>query len=199
MNERTKERNELAKQLYVAQWKDNSAPSLKAAYSMNLADTMMEAMYGHDWDREAEEAEVVKDETETAKPLAVVYGEGGKPMGIRVRTLDVDFALALQDLEGGDSFSYDSAQEKLKELGLRTFNKKEALAVAMYIEEINKAMEEVGGKPFEKDVYVTSELYRPVGCADCNAYYSWFFNGTHGCVDGNDRYYSTFRCRPCLA
>ena len=118
MNERIKERNELAKQLYVAQWKDNSAPSIKAMYSMNLADTMMEAMYGHDWNNMVEEA-VEVDDAETAKPLAVVYGEGGKPMGIRVRTLDVDFTLALQDLEGDDSFSYDSAQEKLKELGLR--------------------------------------------------------------------------------
>lgn len=125
--------------------------------------------------------------------------EDGKPKGVRVRTLDVDFTLALQDLEGGDCYSFDSAQVKLKELGLRTFNKKEALAVAMYIEEVNKAMEEAGGKPFERDVYITSELYRVVGCADFDARYSWYFLGVGGCVGNSCRSDGYFRCRPCLA
>lgn len=191
MNERIKERNELAKQLYA------NTENATAENALKWADEMMVVLYGPDWIDEGE-SEVEANEATTA-PLSVVYDENGKPMGIRVRTLDVDFTLALQDLEGGNCYSFDSAQEKLKELGLRTFNKKEALAVAMYIEKINKAMEEVGGKPFEQDWYTTSELYRRVGCADYNARASWYFYGTNGCVDYGYRYSGYFRCRPCLA
>lgn len=136
--------------------------------------------------------------TVTPAPVAIEM-EDGMPKGVRVRTLDVDFTLALHDLEGGNTYSHDSAQKKLKMLGMRTFNKKEALAGAMYIKEINKAMEEAGGKPFEKDVYVTSELCREVGCADCAvASYSWSFNGSYGYIDYYYRYYNNFRCRPCF-
>lgn len=191
MNERIKERNELAKQCFLAWINNNEATQIVARKAISYADVMIETLYEGEPEVETKEA--------TAEPLAVVYDENGKPMGIRVRTLDVDFTLALQDLEGGDCYSFDSAQEKLKELGLRTFNKKEALAVAMYIEEINKAMEEVGGKPFEQDWYTTSELYRRVGCADFSAFNSWYFGGTFGCVDYNGRSYGRFRCRPCLA
>lgn len=35
-------------------------------------------------------------------------------------------------------------------------------------------------------------------CADYNANNSWYFNGTNGCVNNNNRYNSNFRCRPCL-
>lgn len=190
MNERIKERNEIAKGIIIHD------PNATVDIAYNTANGMMEKLYGKGWDGEPEEA----PERYTVTPAPVtIEMEDGKPKGVRVRTLDVDFTLALQDLEGGDCYSFDSAQEKLKELGLRTFNKKEALAVAMYIEEINKAMEEVGGKPFEQDWYTTSELFRRVGCADYIAYYSWYFGGTCGCVNNFVRYYGSFRCRPCLA
>jgi hypothetical protein len=190
MNERIKERNEIAKGIIIHD------PNATVDIAYNTANGMMEKLYGKGWDGEPEEA----PERYTVTPAPVtIEMEDGKPKGVRVRTLDVDFTLALQDLEGGDCYSFDSAQEKLKELGLRTFNKKEALAVAMYIEEINKAMEEVGGKPFEQDWYTTSELYRRVGCADYRAYDSWYFNGTCGCVGSSYRCYGDFRCRPCLA
>lgn len=190
MNERIKERNEIAKGIIIHD------PNATIDIAYNTANGMMEKLYGKGWDGEPEEAP--ERYTVTPAPVAIEM-EDGKPKGVRVRTLDVDFTLALQDLEGGDTYSHDSARERLEKLGMRTFNKKEALAVAMYIEEINKAMEEAGGKPFEKDVYVTSELYREVGCADYRADNSWCFHGTDGCVRISLRCGGRFRCRPCLA
>lgn len=35
-------------------------------------------------------------------------------------------------------------------------------------------------------------------CADYNANNSWYFNGTNGCINNNNRYNTNFRCRPVL-
>ncbi len=134
------------------------------------------------------------------KPVSVHRDENGNPDGVLVQTLDERFVIELHDIdEGKDNFSFDTAQERLKELGKTTFNKKQGLILAAYIEEINAALVEAGGEPFAEDWYISGELYKPVGCADYLGTYSWFFYGHYGCFDYYVRCFGFFRCRPVLA
>ena len=197
MNELIKERNELAKQLFVASDPDRH----NSKNCMFLADAMMAELYGENWkETKAEEtpAPVVAG-TNCPATISIVDFKGAK--WVRVQALGEDFVVAPEDLDGGaDHFSFDSAQEKLKELGLATFNRIQGFLIAIYIEEINKALEEAGGKKFAKDIYISSELWHPVGsCADYNGYSSWYFIGYTGCFSYSSRSYGGFRCRPVLA
>ena len=164
---------------------------------------MMTRIYGEGWDQKeipAEETTVpVVAGTNCPATISIVDFKGAK--WVRVQALGEDFVVAPEDLDdGADHFSFYSAQEKLKELGLATFNRMQGFLIAIYIEEINKALEEAGGKKFAKDIYISSELWRPVGsCADSGGDYSWFFLGSYGCVSYNLRYVGLFRCRPVLA
>ena len=129
------------------------------------------------------------------KDLKLTVVEGG----VRVQASGEDFIIALHDLEGGDTYTFDSAADKLKELGLATFNKKQGIVLCMYIEEINVMLEKAGGDPFKKDWYISSELYKPVGVADYYSNYCWFFYGNDGVLSYDFRYIGYFRCRPFLA
>ncbi len=199
MNELIKERNELAKQLFVACEPDRH----NSMECMRLANVMMTRIYGEGWDQK----EIPAEETPTPAvagtncpaTISIVDFKGAK--WVRVQALGEDFVVAPEDLDdGADHFSFDSAQEKLKELGLATFNRMQGFLIAIYIEEINKALEEAGGKKFAKDIYISSELWHPVGsCADYSGYISWFFSGYGGCFSYYIRYDGGFRCRPVLA
>ena len=134
------------------------------------------------------------------EPVSVHRDENGNPDGVLVQTLDERFVIELHDIDDGkDDFSFDTAQERLKELGKTTFNKKQGLILAAYIEEINTALVEAGGEPFAKDLYTSGELYKPVGCADYGGLNSWVFSGRSGCFYTDLRFGGNFRCRPVLA
>ena len=130
-------------------------------------------------------------------PVSIHYREDNAPDGVLVQTRDESFVVELHDLDNGKSdFSFDTANERLKELGKTTFNRKQALILLCYIEEVNAALVEAGGEPIAKDWYTTSELYKPIGCADYDAGYSWCFYGHYGCFSYDYRRYGIFRCRP---
>ena len=133
-------------------------------------------------------------------PVSIHYGENNTPDGVLVQTLDERFVIELHNIdEGKGDFSFNTAQQRLKELGKTTFNKKQGLILAAYIEEINAALVEAGGEPFAKGLYTSGELYKPVGCADYNGNFSWYFNGSNGCfITGSTRYGGGFRSRPVL-
>ena len=132
-------------------------------------------------------------------PVSIHYREDNTPDGVLVQTLDESFVVELHDLDNGKSnFSFDTANERLKELGKTTFNRRQTLILLAYIEEINAALVEAGGEPIARDWYTTSELYKSVGGADYFAGNSWFFYGCNGCFDHNGRYIGNFRCRPVL-
>lgn len=119
---------------------------------------------------------------------------------VRVEALGEDFCIATEDINDRDNMTYDEAMEELKEVGVDTFDRKQGLIIAIYIEQINAKLKEAGGKPFAKDWYVSKELWRPVGSsADCDAYRAWCFNGGNGCFYYGNRSSSTFRSRPVLA
>ena len=127
------------------------------------------------------------------------YTKGEK--WVRVQALGEDFVVAPKDLDGGkDHFSYDSAKEALAKLGLDTFNRKQGFIIATLIEEINAKLIEAGGDKFAQDVYVSSELWNPVGSsADYYGLNAWYFNGSNGCFLDYNRYNDGFRSRPVLA
>ena len=206
MNELIKERNELAKQLYVRN------DDVTAEQAVRYSDDLMAIMYGSRWEsvsrlwRESNQDQITVEApapvvtgTNCPATISIVDFKGAK--WVRVQALGEDFVVAPEDLDdGADHFSFDSAQEKLKELGLATFNRMQGFLIAIYIEEINKALEEAGGKKFAKDIYISSELWHPVGsCADCYGDSSWYFNGYYGCFNNRIRYDGHFRCRPVLA
>ena len=118
---------------------------------------------------------------------------------IRVEALGEDFCIATEDLNDRGDMTYNEAMEELKEVGLDTFNRKQGFIIAIYIETINAKLKEAGGKKFERDWYTSNELWKPVGCADYDAGYSWFFSGGNGCFNLDYRYIGLFRCRPVLA
>ena len=126
--------------------------------------------------------------------------EFGGEKWVRVQALGEDFIIAPKDLDNGKSnFNYDDAMARLKELEYDTFNRKNGLIIAIYIEEINAKLKEAGGNPFARDWYISNELYKPVGSADYNGVISWFFYGDSGCFYDCYRCGGTFRCRPVLA
>lgn len=130
--------------------------------------------------------------------LSIVEKDGQK--WVRVQALGEDFIIATEDINDRDDMTYDEAMEELKEAGLDTFDRKQCFIIAIYAERINELLQEAGGKPFEKDWYVSKELWRPIGSsADSSGYTSWYFNGDTGIVNYDYRYYGNFRCRPVLA
>ena len=118
------------------------------------------------------------------KPVSVRFDDDGKPMGVRIRTLDEDFTIALHD-----ACDHDVTADEARSLG-QAFTLKQAHILCAYLEEVQDALEDAGGDRLD-GWYVT--------CADCNAYNSWCFSSSDGCVTYNGRYYADFRSRPVLA
>ena len=130
----------------------------------------------------------------TKQAVSINYDHNGNANGVKVQTLDECFVIALHDLdEGKNDFNHNSAMKRLKELRLKTFNKKQAAMLCAYLDEVNEKLKEAGGVPLDNDIYVTSSS------ADYYGYNSWYFYGTYGCLTGYDRCNGLFRCRPVLA
>lgn len=142
---------------------------------------------------------------EQNKDAIISIVEKGGQKWVRVQALGEDISIDLHDLKDDKDkimkdCDYDTIMERLKKIGLDTFSRKQLFIIAIYINEINKKLEEAGGEKFAADWYVSKELWAPVGsCADYNANISWYFGGTNGCVDDYGRFSGYFRCRPCLA
>ena len=118
------------------------------------------------------------------KPVSVRFDDDGKPVGVRIRAIDEDFTIALQD-----ACDHDVTADEARSLG-QAFTLKQAHILCAYLEEVQDALEEAGGDRLD-GWYVT--------CADYNANYSWCIYSTYGCVYSINRYYTVFRSRPVLA
>lgn len=133
----------------------------------------------------------IKENKTMNEAVSIHHNKDGEIDGVKIQTLDECFIIALHDLdEGKNDFSHDSAMKRLEELGLETLNKKQATILCAYLDEVNEKLKEAGGKPFAKDVYVTSSS------ADFTGGYSWCFLGSYGCLDYGSRFNGIFRCRP---
>lgn len=138
-----------------------------------------------------------KDNKDARISIVTRKSDGSK--WVRVEALGEDFCIAPKDINNRDDMTYDEAMKALEAAGVTTFDKKQGLLLAIYIEQINAKLVESGGDAFKKDWYVSRELWGPVGCADYNAYNSWIFYGGSGSFLSYNRCYGLFRSRPFLA
>ena len=125
------------------------------------------------------------------KPVSVVYDEDKNPIGIRIKTLDEDFSLSLKNIGGHDKqYEWKEMMELLKEKGLTTFNKKQALIIAAYKDEVDKLLEEVDGEPMNDHCFWSVSEY--------NSNNAWFYNSYNGTVNNYNKNIS-YSVRPLLA
>lgn len=125
------------------------------------------------------------------KPVSVVYDEDKNPIGIRIKTLDEDFSLSLKNIGGHDKqYEWKEMMELLKEKGLTTFNKKQALIIAAYKDEVDKLLEEVDGEPMNDHCFWSVSEFYSNG--------AWSYNGYGGNVVRNSKD-NSYSVRPLLA
>lgn len=115
-------------------------------------------------------------------PVSILTDEKGEGW-VRVCTLDEDFCIAKRNLDDGQERKWDDAQTRLKELGLTTFNRKQAAIVSAYRKEIDEALKKIGGEPL-KGWFWTSEEYIPddANVAGYSAYSAWSYDGNIGAL-----------------
>lgn len=118
------------------------------------------------------------------KPVSIRYNEDGQPDGVRIRTLDEDFTIALHD-----ACDHDLTADEARALG-QAMTLKQAHILCAYLDEVQQALEDVGGERLD-GWYVT--------CADYYAFSTWFFYSSYGCVNIINRCNGSFRSRPVLA
>ena len=118
------------------------------------------------------------------KPVSIRYNEDGQPDGVRIRTLDEDFTIALHD-----ACDHDLNADEARALG-QAMTLKQAHILCAYLDEVQQTLEDAGGDRLD-GWYVT--------CADYYATYTWVFNGSGGCVYIYSRCTGYFRSRPVLA
>ena len=126
----------------------------------------------------------MEKDNNTIKPVSIRYNEDGQPEGIRIRTLDEDFTIALHD-----ACDHDLTADEARALG-QAMTLKQTHILCAYLDEVQQTLEDADGDRFD-GWYVT--------CADYNADYSWYFSSATGCVITSSRYYGGFRSRPVLA
>lgn len=197
MNELIKERNEIAKSVFVHN------AEMTSICAINAANDLMAQMYGLHWEDKAQKPAPQPAATTNPDATITIVERNGEKW-VRVQALCEDFVIARKDLEDNNVVmvdrDYDTLMKRLKELNLDTFDRKQGLIIAIYADQINDKLIEAGGNKFAADWYVSKELWHPVGSsADSNGSYSWFFNGSGGCFTNHNRYDSYFRSRPVLA
>ena len=126
----------------------------------------------------------MEKDNNTIKPVSIRYNEDGQPDGVRIRTLDEDFTIALHD-----ACDRTLDADEARALG-QAMTLKQAHILCAYLDEVQQTLEDAGGDRLN-GWYIT--------CADYNATYTWFFYGTIGCVNPTYRYGGYFRSRPVLA
>lgn len=126
-----------------------------------------------------------RENAEKTNPVTIHYGAEGNPDGVRVKTLDEDFIIALHDAEEGIEMTWNKAMEKY---GNVLPTKKQASIICAYLDEIKAAMKEAGGDDL-------------CGCywtvAEGNASIAWFYLGCYGTLLNCGKF-SAFSVRPVL-
>ena len=126
----------------------------------------------------------MEKDNNTIKPVSIRYNEDGQPDGVRIRTLDEDFTIALHD-----ACDHNLNADEARALG-QAMTLKQAYILCAYLDEVQQTLEDAGGDRLD-GWYIT--------CADYNANYSWYFISTSGCVNSGYRCNGLFRSRPVLA
>ena len=183
--ERIKERNEIAKAIYLK----NTILTESVAYNaVQAANDMMAQMYGSDWAGESDEQPSQPAPSGETTPIVSIAEQNGEK-GVRLCVGDVDLFIEAHSLDGGKEFEWKKAMERLKEVGKQTFNKHEMYLIAAYRDEINEKMREIGGEELEGFYWSSTEY---------SALSAWFVNFSSGTINTYYKYYS-FYVRPCAA
>ena len=182
--ERNKERNEIAKTIYLKAHHCHR----ECGIQVQASNEMMAQMYGRDWESENDvRPPQLAPSGDTTPIVSIAEQDGGK--GVRLCVGDVDIFIEAHDLDGGDTFEWDEAMDRLKEVGKQTFNKKQAYLIAAYKEEINKLLEEIGGDPLASYYWSSTEG---------SSYGAWIVGFGSGSVHNGSKCYS-YVVRPCTA
>ena len=126
----------------------------------------------------------MEKDNNTIKPVSIRYNEDGQPVGVRIRTLDEDFTIALHD-----ACDHDLTADEARALG-QAMTLKQAHILCAYLDEVQQTLEDAGGDRLN-GWYIT--------CADYYANLTWYFYSTNGYVYYYTRSYGYFRSRPVLA
>lgn len=118
------------------------------------------------------------------KPVSIRYNEDGQPVGVRIRTLDEDFTIALHD-----ACDHNLNTDEARALG-QAMTLKQAHILGAYFDDVQQTLEDAGGDRLD-GWYIT--------CADYYANCTWSFYSSYGCVYICTRYHGIFGSRPVLA
>lgn len=130
-----------------------------------------------------------KEERHEAKPSAtktvsIHYDINGKPDGVRVCVADEDFIIELHDAFDGEGVEWNEIEKS----GKNTFSFRQACFVCAHHKEINEALVEAGGDPFQGHWYWTNET------SECFAGSARIFNGADGTLNYSSKY-DSYRVR----
>lgn len=196
MNELIKERNEIAKAIYL---KNNILTGSVACNAVNAANEMMAAMYGDNWDVEEIDSQESADDNDiinlplpqTALTPIVSIAEQNGEKGVRLCVGEVDIFIEAHNLDNGEKFDWKKAMARLEEVGKCTFTKHEGTLIAAYIDLINEKLREIGGEELDGIFWSSTEY---------GSNTAWYINSSGGIyVYYATGKYSSFTVRPCAA
>ncbi len=133
------------------------------------------------------EAKPYDNNGETHQYLSVVAKDGSQY--IRVHALDEDFCLGIKLAEDGKEMKWHEAIDYCKERQRDLLTKRQYLIVAIFHDEINKILEDLGG----------DKLGYEWSVSEYNDYRTaWYYYGDYGTLVDNSKYNSN-QVRPSLA
>lgn len=132
------------------------------------------------------EAKPYDDNGETHQYLSVMTKDGSQY--IRVRALDEDFLLGIKLAENGKEMKWQEAIDYCKERQRDLLTKRQYLIVAIFHDEINNMLENLGGDKLGYE-WSVSEYYN---------YNAWCYNGYYGTLHARSKYGGS-QVRPSLA
>ena len=132
----------------------------------------------------------MKNEEKTTAPVTIHYDEQGNPDGIRIRTIDEDFILALHDEFNGKEVTF----AKTKNLNLP--NEKMFRLIGAYRKEVKQLLIEAGGDPLIGWYWSSTPAEELFGANVVNLQLIYY--GTYGGLSSYGRIY-TCQVRVALA
>ena len=121
----------------------------------------------------------MKNEEKPTSPVTIHYDEQGNPDGIRIRTLDEDFILALHDEFNGKEVTFT----KTKNLSLP--NEKMFRLIGAYRKEVKQLLIEAGGDPLIGWYWSSTPAEELFGAYYVNTQLVYY--GTYGDLDNDSR------------
>jgi len=160
---------------------DTKAIASKAVESAN---NIMCALYGEEWDKKFKDIEN-KNKNVLNITSAITIAEIDGTKGVCLTFDDINIFIEPEDLDCGKEFEWKEAKDRLKELGLDTFSKRQANILLAFKDRINEKMREIGGKELTEVYWCDTENSNSL---------AWYFDTNKGRVHTLSKW-STLRIR----